>query len=88
MISLYKIRYFKNKLLFFVAPILFYLFVLNSGLAEGWEEKRTRMIDVDLKPRGIASPEILKAMMNVPRHEFVPENIRGLAYAEDRKSVV
>ena len=82
MISLYKISYFKNKLLFFVAPILFYLFVLNSGLAEGWEEKRTRMIDVDLKPRGIASPEVLKAMMNVPRHEFVPENIRGLAYAD------
>ena len=82
MISLCKIRYFKNKLLFFVAPILFYLFALNSGLAEGWEEKRTRMIDVDLKPRGIASPEILKAMMNVPRHEFVPENIRGLAYAD------
>ena len=82
MISLCKIRYFKNKVLFFAAPILFYLFMQNSGLAEGWEEKRTRMIDVDLKPRGIASPEILKAMMNVPRHEFVPENIRGLAYAD------
>ena len=82
MISLCKIRYFKNKLLFFVAPILFYLFALNSGLAEGWEEKRTRMIDVDLKPRGIVSLEVLKAMMNVPRHEFVPENIRGLAYAD------
>ena len=82
MISLFKIRYFKNKVLFFVAPILFYLFIQNSGLAEGWEEKRTRMIDVDLKPRGIASLEVLKAMMNVPRHEFVPENIRGLAYAD------
>ena len=82
MISLCKISYFKNKMLFFVAPILFYLFIQNSGLAKGWEEKRTRMIDVDLKPRGIASPEVLKAMMNVPRHEFVPENIRGLAYAD------
>ena len=82
MISLCKISYFKNKVLFFVAPILFYLFMQNSVLAEGWEEKRTRMIDVDLKPRGITSPEVLKAMMNVPRHEFVPENIRGLAYAD------
>ena len=54
----------------------------NSVLAEGWEEKRTRMIDVDLKPRGIASPEVLKAMMNVPRHKFLPENIRGLAYVD------
>ena len=51
MISLCKISYFKNKVLFFVAPILFYLFMQNSVLAEGWEEKRTRMIDVDLKPR-------------------------------------
>ena len=82
MISLYKISYFKNKLLFFVAPILFYLFALNSALAEVWEEKRTRMTNVDLKPRGITSPELLKAMMNVPRHEFVPENIRSLAYAD------
>ena len=82
MISSCKIKYFKNKLLFFVAPILFYLFIQNSGLAEDWEEKRTRMIDVDLKPRGIASPEVLKAMMNVPRHEFLPENIRGLAYVD------
>ena len=75
-------RYFKRILLFFAAPLLFSLFVLNSGHAEGWEEKRTRMIDVDLKPRGITSPEVLKAMMNVPRHEFVPESIRGLAYAD------
>ena len=82
MISLCKISYFKNKVLFFVAPILFYLFMQNSVLAEGWEEKRTRMIDVDLKPRGIASPEVLKAMMNVPRHEFLPEKIRGLAYVD------
>ena len=82
MISFCKKRYFKNKLLFFVAQILFYLFALNSGLAEVWEEKRTRMINVDLKPRGIASPDVLKAMMNVPRQEFVPENIRGLAYAD------
>ncbi len=82
MISLCKISYFKNKVLFFVAPILFYLFMQNSVLAEGWEEKRTRMIDVDLKPRGIASPEVLKAMMNVPRHEFLPEYIRGLAYVD------
>ena len=82
MISLCKIRYFKNKMLFFVAPILFYLFMQNLVFAEGWEEKRTRMIDVDLKPRGIASPEVLKAMMNVPRHKFLPENIRGLAYVD------
>ena len=82
MISLCKISYFKNKVLFFVAPILFYLFIQNSGLAKGWEEKRTRMIDLDLKPRGIASPEVLKAMMNVPRHKFLPENIRGLAYVD------
>ena len=79
---MFKKRYFKNKLLFFVAPILFYLFALNSGLAEGWEEKRTRMIDVDLKPRGITNQEVLKAMMHVPRQEVVPENIRGLAYAD------
>ncbi|MBS1256185.1 MAG: Protein-L-isoaspartate O-methyltransferase [Deltaproteobacteria bacterium] len=69
------------RLLCFSA-LAFFMFVLNSALAEKWEEKRRRMIEVDLKPRGITSTEVLKAMMDVPRYEFVPESIRGLAYAD------
>jgi len=33
--------------------------------------------------RGSLSPGVIKAMQKVPRHEFVPENMRDLAYANE-----
>jgi protein-L-isoaspartate(D-aspartate) O-methyltransferase len=48
-----------------------------------WEARRQRMVTQQLTPRGIKHPEVLAAMGRVPRHEFVPENVRGSAY-EDR----
>ncbi|MCS5573459.1 MAG: protein-L-isoaspartate(D-aspartate) O-methyltransferase, partial [Pseudomonadales bacterium] len=56
--------------------------LVNSALALDWEAKRTQMIAVDLVPRGIWSPAVLKAMKQVPRQEFVPKHIRKLAYAD------
>jgi len=39
-----------------------------------------RMIEQQLKPRGINSEAVLDAMQDVPRHLFVPENLRDRAY--------
>lgn len=75
-------KFLKIRLFCFSAALAFFLFVLDSAHAEDRQEMRKRMIEVDLVPRGINSPEVLKAMMAVPRHEFVPESIRGLAYAD------
>jgi protein-L-isoaspartate(D-aspartate) O-methyltransferase len=44
---------------------------------------RRTMIDRDLRGRGIKDPRVLAAMESVPRHLFVPEDLRRLAY-EDR----
>jgi protein-L-isoaspartate(D-aspartate) O-methyltransferase len=44
---------------------------------------RRTMIDRDLRGRGIKDPRVLSAMETVPRHLFVPENLRLSAY-EDR----
>jgi protein-L-isoaspartate(D-aspartate) O-methyltransferase len=44
---------------------------------------RRTMIDRDLRGRGIKDPRVLAAMEAVPRHLFVPENLRQFAY-EDR----
>jgi protein-L-isoaspartate(D-aspartate) O-methyltransferase len=44
---------------------------------------RRTMIDRDLRGRGINDPRVLSAMEAVPRHLFVPENLRLSAY-EDR----
>jgi protein-L-isoaspartate(D-aspartate) O-methyltransferase len=44
---------------------------------------RRTMIDRDLRGRGIKDSRVLAAMEAVPRHLFVPENLRPMAY-EDR----
>jgi protein-L-isoaspartate(D-aspartate) O-methyltransferase len=41
------------------------------------------MVERDLRSRGIRNPEVLHAMAQVPRHLFVSETLRALAY-EDR----
>ncbi|MBE2267742.1 MAG: protein-L-isoaspartate(D-aspartate) O-methyltransferase [Anaerolinea sp.] len=41
---------------------------------------RLEMVEKQLKERGITDPRVLDAMRVIPRHEFVPENIRDHAY--------
>ena len=38
------------------------------------------MLEEHLQPRGIDDPRVLKAMLCVPREEFVPDELRGAAY--------
>lgn len=48
-----------------------------------WGEPRRRMVDEQLRRRGIRDSRVLSAMMSVPREVFVPPELRGKAY-EDR----
>ena len=48
----------------------------------GPAEERAVMVDRQLVARGITDPAVLKAMGEVPRHEFVPESRRSQAYAD------
>jgi len=43
---------------------------------------RERMVDEQLAPRGIDDERVLAAMRSVPRHEFVPHDLVGDAYAD------
>ncbi len=43
---------------------------------------RQRMVDSQLRARGISDPRVLDAMLRVPRHEFVPEPYRSEAYED------
>lgn len=47
-----------------------------------FSQKRSQMVEQQIAPRGIDDPAILKAMRNVPRHKFVPENLVPLAYED------
>src|SRR5260370_12452972 len=41
---------------------------------------RAEMIEKQLRRRGINNAALLAAMMAVPRHEFVPDELRSRAY--------
>lgn len=43
---------------------------------------RRRMVEEQLVPRGIRDPKVLRAFLDVPRHEFVPEAGWREAYAD------
>jgi protein-L-isoaspartate(D-aspartate) O-methyltransferase len=43
---------------------------------------RQRMVDSQLRDRGISGPRVLDAMLRVPRHEFVPVPYRAQAYED------
>ncbi|HXX65222.1 MAG TPA: protein-L-isoaspartate(D-aspartate) O-methyltransferase [Bacteroidota bacterium] len=47
-----------------------------------YEKERTRMVDEQIVARGVTDPRVLEAMRKVPRHEFLPEAIRGMAYQD------
>ena len=47
-----------------------------------FEAERRRMVDEQLKARGIRDERVLAAFLNVPRHLFVPEALHMEAYAD------
>src|ERR1700704_4168797 len=40
------------------------------------------MVQTQIAARGVRDPRVLAAMREVPRHEFVPELLRGHAYED------
>ena len=48
----------------------------------GHAEKRERMVERQLRRRGITDERVLAAMATIPRERFVPEEIRDRAYAD------
>ncbi len=60
----------------------FLCIAFSLGFAQDYTAKRELMVKTQLQARGIKDPATLKAMANVPRHQFVPENIREYAYRD------
>ena len=54
----------------------------EAGSADPYATERARMVDAQLRARGIRSEAVLAAMQRVPRHRFVPDAHRSLAYAD------
>ena len=54
----------------------------TDGTADEYKRERRRMVDEQIRARGIEDTSVLRAMEKVPRHRFVPEQIRHLSYAD------
>jgi protein-L-isoaspartate(D-aspartate) O-methyltransferase len=52
-----------------------------------WEQLRLRMVEEQLRRRGIRDPRVLQAMETVPRHEFIPKPHRHLAYNDEPQPI-
>ncbi len=46
-------------------------------------QARRNMVETQIEARGIKGPRILEVMRRIPRHLFVPENLRLEAYADE-----
>jgi len=63
-------------------------FWLAAALVSGAQDQpcyaqRTRMVSEQIAVRGIKNPDVLKAMRETPREQFIPPAVQELAY-EDR----
>jgi protein-L-isoaspartate(D-aspartate) O-methyltransferase len=47
------------------------------------EAERLRMVELQIRGRGVRDPRVLEAMGKVPRHLFVPVALRAGAYADE-----
>jgi protein-L-isoaspartate(D-aspartate) O-methyltransferase len=64
-----------------ITAIACIVFIIGFG-QEDYTVKREKMVKTQLKSRGIKDPATLLAMQNVPRHFFVPENMKPYAYTD------
>ncbi|MDX1645154.1 MAG: protein-L-isoaspartate(D-aspartate) O-methyltransferase [Thermoanaerobaculia bacterium] len=60
------------------------LFVLVAPLVaqDGFRQQRDRMVEQQIRQRGITSPSVLAAMSEVPRHRFVDSRYWDRAYED------
>ena len=48
-----------------------------------WTSERKRMVDEQLRRRGITDERVLAAMLEIPRQEFVPIELRVISYRDE-----
>lgn len=54
----------------------------GSAEDDPWLARRQAMVDLQIAARGISAASVLAALRKVPRHLFVPGDVRALAYED------
>src|SRR5919107_1622757 len=62
------------------ALLLTTLVCLSFG--QDYRAERERLVRDSMEARGIRSNSVLRAMRDTPRHEFMPAEVRNLAYQD------
>jgi protein-L-isoaspartate(D-aspartate) O-methyltransferase len=57
-------------------------FIRQVIMAQDFDTARRSMVAYQLRGRGISDRRVLEAFASIPRHLFVPEEVRGLAYED------
>ena len=71
------------RLLPVVAVLLGWILIPAAWLpAADFAAERRRMVEEQIRSRGVTAPKVLAAMQTVPRHLFVPDSERRNAYAD------
>lgn len=73
------VNFSKRKAPLFLFFFLFLPFLLS---ADPFEKLRERMVEKDIKGRGIKDKKVLEAMMKVERHLFVDRSLASKAYED------
>src|SRR5687767_6178351 len=79
--ELLSVRSFPVALVSFFALVV----LLAAGAAPGQEDSRltlarAKMVKEEVEGAGVTNPRVVKAMLTTPRHLFIPEEHRRLAY--------
>jgi protein-L-isoaspartate(D-aspartate) O-methyltransferase len=68
----------KNLYFFFLLALT----ITQMNAQDNYATKRMKMVNSQLKTRGIHHAGTLKAMASVPRHKFVPPGLQNVAYQD------
>ncbi len=52
-----------------------------------WSKERSAMVDEQLRKRGIQDDRVLRAMLEIPREEFVPAERRAWSYQDEPEQI-
>ena len=70
-----------NNLRYFILLILFsYCGALQYNDNQLWRQKASDMVKNQIEGRGIKDSAVIKAMRDTPRHLFIQDNLKDLAY--------
>jgi protein-L-isoaspartate(D-aspartate) O-methyltransferase len=73
-------RYIFYRLIAFAAAIVSFVGASSLSAADPFEAIRNRLVDEAIVAEGVKNERVIQSMRRTPRHEFMPQDVRKLAY--------